>query len=184
MKNVKKYYAECTTNLVQSVDSKNKSCFHDDVIKIENFSSLKKFFPVSCLVLQVLRFVKNSLANLQSDEENIIEDVICFDEISGAKYFWLSDQQKKVLKSTKFSELKKYLCLFRDENCLLRLKVRLGNVECTKYFKHPIFIPNDTYFTKLLIRNCQIQVLHSELNFMLNYIQNPYSKDVKPRNKL
>ena len=91
MKNVKKYYAECTTNLVQSVDSKNKSCFHDDIIKIENFSSLKKLFPVSCLVLQALRFVKNSLANLQSDEENIIVDVICFDEISGAKYFWLSD---------------------------------------------------------------------------------------------
>ena len=91
MMNVKKYYAECTTNLVQSVDSKNKSCFHDDIIKIENFSSLKKLFPVSCLVLQALRFVKNSLANLQSDEENIIVDVICFDEISGAKYFWLSD---------------------------------------------------------------------------------------------
>ena len=33
-------------------------------------------------MLEVLRFVKNLLANLQSDEENIIVDVTCFDEMS------------------------------------------------------------------------------------------------------
>ena len=49
-------------------------------------------------------------------------------------------EQKKVLKSPKFSQLKKSLCLFRDENCLLRLNGRLGNAECSEDFKHPIFI--------------------------------------------
>ena len=55
---------------------------------------------------------------------------ISFDEMSEAKHLWLSREQKKVLKSSKFSQLKNSLCLFRDVNCLLRLKGRLGNAEC------------------------------------------------------
>ena len=39
---------------------------------------------------------------------------------------------------------------------------------------HPIFIPSDTYFTKLLICDCHIQVLHSTLNSTLNYLRNTY----------
>ena len=95
--------------------------------------------------------MKNLLANLRSDKEKIIEGAISVNEMSEVKYLWLSSKQKKVLKSPKFSQLKKSLCLFRDENCLLRLEGRLGNVECSEDFKHPIFIPSDTCFTKLLI---------------------------------
>ena len=36
-----KYYAECTTNLVESIHSKNYRSFLENVIKIKNFSSLK-----------------------------------------------------------------------------------------------------------------------------------------------
>ena len=86
----------------------------------------------------------------------------------------MSSEQKKVLKSPTFSRLKKSLCLFRDKNCLLSLKGRLGNAECSKDFKHPIFMPSDTYFTKCLIRDCHIQVLHSGLNSTLNYLRNTY----------
>ena len=82
----------------------------------------------------------------------IIKGVISFEEMQEAKYLWLSSEHKKVLKSPKFSQLKKSLCLFRDENCLLRLKEQLGKAEYSEDFKHPIYIPNDTYFTKLLIR--------------------------------
>ena len=87
--------------------------------------------------------------------------------------------QKKVLKHPKFSQLKKPLCLFREKNCLLRLKGRLGNAECSEGSKHPIFIPNDTYFTKLLIHDYHIQVLHSGLNSTLNKVPIEYAKDVK-----
>ena len=66
--------------------------------------------------------MKNLLAKLQIVKEKIIKGVISFDEMSEAKYLWLSSKQKKVLKSPKFSQLKKSLCLFRDENCLLRMK--------------------------------------------------------------
>ena len=76
-----------------------------------------------------------------------------------AKYLWLSSEQKKVLKSPKSGQLKKSLFLFRDENCLLRLKGQLENAECSNYFKHPIFIPSNTYFTKLFICDSHIQVL-------------------------
>ena len=121
-----------------------------------------------------MRSVKNLLATLRNDKEKIIKGVISFDEMSEAKHLWLSSEQKKVLKSSKFSQLKNSLCLFRDVNCLLRLKGRLGNAECSEDFKHPIFIPNDTYLTKLLIRDCHIQVLHSGLNSTLNYLRNTY----------
>ena len=94
--------------------------------------------------------------------------------MSEAKYLWLSSEQKKILKSPKLSQLKKSSCLFRDENCLLRLKGRLGNVECSEGFKHPIFIPNDTYFTKLLIHDCHIQLLHSGLSSTSNYLRITY----------
>ena len=75
------YYAECTTNLAESVDSKNDSCFLENLIKIENINSLKKLFRVTCYVL---RFVKNLLAKLRSDKDKIIKGVISFDEMSEA----------------------------------------------------------------------------------------------------
>ena len=165
------YYAECTTNLVKSVDSKNDRCFLENVIKTENLNSLKKLYQVTCYLLH---FVRNLLAKLRSDKEKIIKGVISFDEMSEAKYLWLSSEQKKVLKSPKFSQLKKSLCLFRDENCLLRLKGCLGNAESSEDFKHLVFIHSDTYFTKLLIRDCHIHVLHSGLDSMLNYLRNTY----------
>ena len=93
--------------------------FFEKVIKIENFRSFKKSFRVTCYVL---RFVKNLLGKLQSDNEKIIIGVISFGEMSEAKYLWLLSEQNKVLKSREFSQLKKSLCLFRDENCLVRLK--------------------------------------------------------------
>lgn len=36
----KEYHAECTTNLVKNFNSKNDSCFIENVIKIESFSLL------------------------------------------------------------------------------------------------------------------------------------------------
>ena len=54
------------------------------------------------------------------------------------------------------------------------MKARLGNAECGEELKHPIFIPNDTNLTKLLIHDCHIQVLHSGLSYTLNYLQNTY----------
>ena len=161
------YYIECTRNLVESVDSKSYSCFLENVIKIENFSSLKKLFRFTWYVL---RFLENLLTKLQSDKKKIIKGVNSFDEVSEAKYLWLSSGQKEVLKFPKFSQLKKSLCFFRDENCLLLLKRQLGNAECSEDFKHPIYIPNDTYLTKLMIRDCHVQVLHGGLNFTSNYL--------------
>ena len=63
------YYTECTTNLVESVTSKDDSYFLEDDIKIDSFSSLKKLFRVTSYVL---RFVKNLLATLRSDKEKVI----------------------------------------------------------------------------------------------------------------
>ena len=54
------------------------------------------------------------------------------------------------------------------------MKGRLGNVECSEDFEHHIFIPNNTYFTKLPIRDCHVQVLHSGLNSTFNYLRNIY----------
>ena len=70
---------QCRTNLVGNVDSKNDSCFLENLMKIENFSSFKKLFCATCYVL---RFVKNLLAKLRSNKEKIIKGVISFDEIS------------------------------------------------------------------------------------------------------
>ena len=69
------YCTECTTNLVEIVDSKNDSYFLENVIKIDNFSSLKILFRVTCYVL---RFVKDLFATLRSDKEKIIKGVVFF----------------------------------------------------------------------------------------------------------
>ena len=92
------------TNLVESVDSKNDSCIFETLEKREHFSSLKKQFRITCYVLC---FAKNLLAKLRSDKEKIMKGVISFDVMSEAKYLRLSSEQKKVLKSPKFSQLKK-----------------------------------------------------------------------------
>ena len=78
-----KYHTECTTNLVEGVDSKNDSYFLENVIKTDNSRSLRKLFRVTCYVL---RFVKNLSARLRSDKEKIVKGVICFDEMLEVKH--------------------------------------------------------------------------------------------------
>ena len=77
------YYAEGMTNSVESVDRKNDSYFLQNLIKIENFSSLKKSFRITCYVLH---FAKNLFTKLRCDKEKIIKGVISSDEMSEAKY--------------------------------------------------------------------------------------------------
>ena len=76
MKNVKANIMQSVWQiyLVGSVDSKKESCFLENVIKIENFSSLEKLFRVTCYVL---RFVKNLLAKLQSDKKMLFPLMKC-----------------------------------------------------------------------------------------------------------
>ena len=69
---------------------------------------MKKLFRITC---QILYFVKNLLAKLRSDKEKIVKGVMSFVELSEAKHLWFSSEHKKVLKSPKFSQLKKSLCL-------------------------------------------------------------------------
>ena len=94
--------------------------------------------------------MKNLSTKLRKDKEKIIKGVISFDEMSEAKCLWLSSEQKKVLKSSKFSQLRKSLYFFRDENCSLRLKGRLGNAECSEDFKHPYFYTQRYIFYEII----------------------------------
>ena len=60
------YYAECTTTLVQIVDSKSDSCFLENLIKIESFSSLKKLFRVI-----KRKLLKVLFSSMKSQRQNI-----------------------------------------------------------------------------------------------------------------
>ena len=64
------YYAECTTNLVESVDSKNDSCFLENVVKTENFSSLKTLYRVNYEVIQ-RKLLKVLFHSMKCQKQNI-----------------------------------------------------------------------------------------------------------------
>ena len=71
-------------------------------------------------------------------------------------------------------ELKYSLGLFTDPNGVLRLKGRLENMEEKFEKRFPIFLDQNSYFTKLIILECHKKVKHSRVKDTLNELRSSY----------
>ena len=90
------------THVVVSEDISNSDILVENLIKVKNFSSLEKLLLVTSYVL---RFKNNSLAKIRKTPYT--KGFISTEELKYAEKLWIYSNQRKIITSSKFSQLKK-----------------------------------------------------------------------------
>ena len=145
-----------------SKDISNNDIRVENLMKVKNFSSLEK----------LLRFKNNSLAKIRN--ASYTNGFISTKDIIYAEKLWIYSNQRKIITSSKFSQLKKSLGIFYDKDNTSRVKGRLSNVDIDYNVKHSALLHNELYFTELVVCSAHKRVLHEGGNNTLNYVRNYY----------
>ena len=138
-------------------------------MKVKKFSSLEKLLIVtSC----VLRFKNNSLAKIKKTPYT--KGFISTKELKYAEKLWIYSNQRKIITSSRFSQLKNSLGFFYDRENILRVKGRLSSADVDYNVKHPTLLHNELYFTELVDWSTHKRVFHGGVNNTLNFIRSDY----------
>ena len=131
-------------------DVSNSKIRLKNLMKIKNFSLLEKLLLVTSYVL---RFKNNLLAKIRKTPYT--KGFTSTNKLKYAEILWIYSNQRKIIASSKFKQLKRLLGIFSNKENILRVKGRLSNAE-------------------LLVWRAHKRVLHGGLNNILNFIRNNY----------
>lgn len=161
---------EVHTNTITRADE-----YLTDVIK--KYSSFNKVLRV------IARCIKFSRKCLFKSKGKIIESSLTSNNIQEAKTKLIQYIQSQSypnelatlrkgeqLTSSKILSLYPFIC----NNNLLRVGGRLRNAEISYDHKHPILLPREHHFTKLIIENIHVNTLHGGLKIMLGTLRQNY----------
>ena len=152
-----------------SKDISNNDIRVENLMKVKNFSLLEKLLLKNSYVL---RFKNNSLAKIRN--ASYTNGFISAKDIIYAEKLWIYSNQRKIITSSKFSQLKKSLGIFYDKDNISRVKGRLSNVDIDYNVKHSALLHNELYFTESVVWSAHKTVLHEGGNNTLNYVRNYY----------
>ena len=155
-----------TVNLVVA-----KKCIDLSDIDVERFSSLKRLIAVTAFVL---KFKNKLLSRVRKVDHVVCGGELTVAELLGAESLWVKYEQTKLKKNSKFDQWRKSLGLFEDKVGMLRCRGRLGKSEWQYASKFPLLLISDSYFTKLLIRDCHEKVKHMGVESTLNKLRCRY----------
>ncbi|XP_065062455.1 uncharacterized protein LOC135689235, partial [Rhopilema esculentum] len=132
-----------------------------EIIEVDKFSFLKKLLRVTA---RVIRFV----TNLRSAREGKILKLgeLDSEEVSRAERIWIKGSQIDLKKQPGYNEIALKLGLF-EEDGILKCKGRLENSDLALETKFPIILPNNNWFTRLVIEDCHERVMHEGLKATL-----------------
>ena len=125
----------------------------EDIIAAEKFSCLWKLLR---LTAWWKRFVTNLRQKVRG--ENLKQGYLTMEELKQAEATWIISVQRSLEKRSK--QLNNTLGLYLDERGVLLCKGRLENADLTLYQKHPILIPGESYFAKLLAFDAHLRTAH------------------------
>ena len=95
-------------------------------------------------------------------------------ELKYAEKLWIYSNQRKIITSSKFSQLKKLLGIFYDKENILRVKGQFSNADVDYNVKYPTLLHNELYFTELVVWSAHKRVLHGGVINTLIFIRNDY----------
>ena len=72
-------------------------------------------------------------------------------ELKYVEKLWIYNNQRKLITSSKFSQLKKSLGILYDKENILRMKGLFSNADVGYDVKHPTLLHNELYFTELVV---------------------------------
>ena len=119
-----------------------------EVLDCSKFSSFDKLLRITSYLL---RFIFN-LRTKQKNSSDYRSGDLSTEEMIVSKEHWFKYEQLLIANSDKYENVKNSLRLYYDEKEILRLNIRISNVENFNYDKKfPILLRNDSHFTQLFI---------------------------------
>ena len=109
------------------------------VIDCRSYSNLRRLSRVTC---NAQRFDNNIKSQGSLSNSQLLVRV---------ELLWNLDVQLSLLQERSFHELRRHLDLFQDSNGLWRCRGRLKLAEVDYGAKHPILLPRDHHFTRLIV---------------------------------
>lgn len=148
----------------------------DEVIPTSKFSSLLKMQRVVCYML---RFIKNCKAK---KEDRMLSKILNVSEyrqsmstiIKNVQALHFSEEILMVERNLIVKSNLKKLSPFLDKEGILRVGGRLDNANISFEQKHPIILPKDCNFTRVLIRNEHCALMHAGLRLTLSNLSQKY----------
>ena len=120
----------------------------------------------------VIRFKNKLLAKIRKTPYT--KGFISTKELKYAEKLWIYSNERKIIVSSKFSQLKISLGIFYDKDNILRMKGQFFNADVDYNIKHPTLLHNELYFTELVVWSTHNRVPHGGVNNTLNFIRNDY----------
>ena len=143
----------------------------ESVIPMKNYSSLIKLLRITAYVMRFIHNLKNSFSRKNANKEvseKKLSGPLTVVELESGKKLWIKCEQRKILADKKFSNLKKQLSLFQDEEDILRTRGRFQNTSWDFERKYPALLPQYSHFTKLIIWKAHTEVQHAGIPSTLN----------------
>ena len=148
-------------NLVSvNLNVKNSSVNLGNLLQVENFSDVAKFYRVTEYVLQFIRNLKNKVHKV---EEKFTIGFITTQEFNGAETLWIRESQKDLKDIENYKQLERDLLLFKDQAGLVCCQGRLSNSSLPYSARYPILLSREKYITTLIIRKCHEDVFHNKV---------------------
>ena len=148
-----------------------------NAIDPERYSSLNKLLAVTSRVICFL-------TNCKSGEIDHKTGSLTTQELSIAMTLWIKTVQGQAFspeiqqlskKDTKLSlPLLCKLCLYLDDNAVLRCRGRLESATLDDQSKFPVLLPRNEHFTKLVALAAHMQVLHSGVRETFTQLRQKY----------
>ena len=127
---------------------------------------------VTAYILRIAKYAKQNTDD--SNEKANTSTTLSGSEISRAETLWIKEAQKESTSSKNFETWKRQFGLFIDTEGLQRCGGRLSNAEIAYAMKHPILLPKDHYFTKLVILRVHERVLHNGVKETLTELRSMF----------
>ena len=127
---------------------------------------------VTAYILRIAKYAKQNTGD--SNEKANTSTTLSGSEISRAETLWIKEAQKELTSSKNFETWKRQFGLFIDTEGLQRCGGRLSNAEIAYATKHPILLPKDHYFTKLVILRAHERVLHNGVKETLTELRSMF----------
>ena len=129
-----------------------------EIIDIERFSCLWKLLRVTAWVRKAVAKFKSYSPSLCQGQETYSNAFLSIHEIQEAERRWIVTVQRDFDNRSK--QLNNTLGLCLDKNGILTCRGRLENADLTVMQKHPILIPGESYFARLIIRDAHLRTAH------------------------
>lgn len=121
-----------------------------NLIKVEDHSDLKHLLHVTARVIMFTERLKGSQTHINLNQA-----------IARAEILWVREAQLALVSNRNIDVWKKQFGFFLDENAVWRCKGRLQNAEIPYSAKHPIMLPKDHGYTKLIVKQAHERVFHN-----------------------